>query len=40
LGNLSREQYTQLRQAGAERYILKFETSNPVQYASLKPYDT
>ena len=25
LGNLSRKQYAQLRSAGAERYVLKFE---------------
>ena len=32
LGNLSDEQYEQLYFAGARRYILKFETSNPGLY--------
>lgn len=40
LGNLSREQYYQLRKAGADRYILKFETSNPDIYHQAKPNDT
>lgn len=40
LGNMSRALYQQLREAGAERYILKFETSNPKLYESLKPRDT
>jgi biotin synthase len=40
LGNLSREQYAQLRDAGVDRYILKFETSNADLYAQLKPRDT
>jgi biotin synthase len=40
LGNLGREQYAQLKDAGAGRYILKFETSNPELYSRLKPYDT
>ena len=39
-GNLKFEQYKQLRQAGAERYILKFETSNPRLYKNLKPRDS
>jgi biotin synthase len=39
LGNLSKKQYIQLRMAGAERYILKFETSNPVIYKKAKPKD-
>lgn len=40
LGNMSREQYRQLRDAGATRYILKFETSNERLYAAMKPRDT
>ncbi len=40
LGNLSYEQFRQLRQAGAERYILKFETGNPQLYHRLKPRDS
>ncbi|MFC1453483.1 radical SAM protein, partial [Verrucomicrobiota bacterium] len=40
LGNLERDQYARLREAGAERYILKFETSNPDLYSRWKPRDT
>jgi len=40
LGNLKAAQYRQLRAAGAEWYILKFETSNPKLYRKLKPRDT
>ncbi|UCH15119.1 MAG: radical SAM protein [Bacteroidales bacterium] len=40
LGNLSKKQYIQLRMAGAERYILKFETSNPEIYKKAKPNDS
>jgi biotin synthase len=40
LGNLKKEQYLQLHSAGAERYILKFETSNPELFRSAKPHDT
>jgi biotin synthase len=40
LGNLHPNQYRRLRQAGAERYILKFETSNPALYRRLKPHDS
>jgi biotin synthase len=40
LGNLKKEQYLRLRGAGATRYILKFETSNPDLYHQLKPHDT
>ena len=40
LGNLHPHQYRRLRQAGAERYILKFETSNPALYRRLKPHDS
>jgi len=40
LGNMSKPQYRALREAGANRYILKFETANPKLYAALKPRDT
>jgi biotin synthase len=39
LGNLSREQYFQLKRSGADRYVLKFESSNPLIYNSAKPND-
>ncbi len=39
MGNLSYRQYRQLRGAGADRYILKFETSNPELYKKVKPGD-
>jgi biotin synthase len=37
LGDLEYAQYKQLREAGAERYILKFETSSPKLYEQIKP---
>jgi biotin synthase len=40
LGNLSYNQYLKLKESGADRYILKFETSNPNHYAKMKPFDT
>lgn len=40
LGNLTKEQYHDLRQAGATDYILKFESSNPTVFAYCKPNDT
>lgn len=40
LGNLSKDQYQQLRDVGATRYVLKFETSNPRLYSHLKPRDS
>lgn len=40
LGSLSYEQYSQLRHSGADRYILKFETSNQKLYAEIKVNDT
>jgi biotin synthase len=40
LGNLSYGQYKQLKEAGADRYILKFETSNPKLYKQIKPDDS
>jgi biotin synthase len=40
LGNLRYNQYRQLRESGADRYILKFETSNPALYKQIKPDDS
>lgn len=40
LGNLEEAQYRELKAAGAESYILKFETSNAALYRKLKPRDT
>ena len=40
LGNLSHRQYVRLREAGAERYNLKFETSSPSLYSMWKPGDS
>lgn len=40
LGSLSRQQYKQLRISGADRYIIKFETSNPWLYRQIKPDDS
>lgn len=40
LGNLPESHYRQLKEAGAESYILKFETSNALLYHELKPRDT
>jgi biotin synthase len=40
LGNLSDAQYKQLLDAGTDRYIIKFETSNPRLYKRIKPSDT
>ena len=40
LGNLTREQYRELKQAGANDYILKFEASNPDLFAKCKPNDS
>ena len=39
-GNLTEAQYRQLYNAGARRYVLKFETSNPTLYRQVKPRDT
>ena len=39
LGNLTYNQYRQLRDSGVDRYILKFESSNPVLYKQIKPDD-
>ena len=40
MGNLNYKQYKQLKDAGADRYILKFETSNPGLYQQIKPSDS
>jgi biotin synthase len=40
LGNLSPAQYRLLKGVGADRYILKFESSNPALYSEWKPSDT
>lgn len=37
LGERSRESYARLRQAGAERYLLRHETANLTHYAHLHP---
>ncbi len=39
-GNLSEKKYKLLRDIGVERYILKFETSDPRLYRKIKPSDT
>lgn len=40
MGNLSKEQYKQLKNSGAKRYILKFETGNPEHHHYCRPKDT
>ena len=40
LGNLSDEQYIQLKEAGADRYIIKFESGTAELYETWKPSDT
>lgn len=40
LGNLSDEQYVQLKDSGATRYLLKFEASNPELHKYCRPNDT
>lgn len=40
MGNLSKEQYKQLKESGASRYILKFETSNEEHHQFVRPNDT
>ena len=37
LGEKTKDQYRAYRDAGADRYLLKFETSDPVLFARLKP---
>jgi len=37
IGELTYSQYKQLKAAGADRYLLRFETSDPELYASLRP---
>ena len=40
MGNLSKEQYKQLKEAGATRYILKFEASRADLHHDCRPSDT
>jgi biotin synthase len=37
IGELSKQEYTEMRQAGADRYLLKIETSNQELFKKLKP---
>ncbi|MBK1722215.1 biotin synthase BioB [Thiocystis violacea] len=39
IGNLSYEQYREMRQAGVDRYLLKIEASRPSLYEAVKPHD-
>jgi len=39
LGELSREQYAKLMEAGAHRYLLRIESANPKLYSMLHPND-
>lgn len=39
-GNLDKDQYRFLKDSGADRYILKFESSSPELYHEWKPSDT
>ncbi|MFA5101154.1 MAG: AMP-binding protein, partial [Candidatus Omnitrophota bacterium] len=39
-GNLPLEQYKRLREIGVQRYLLKFETSDPGLYKQIKPSDS
>ncbi|MFA5100858.1 MAG: AMP-binding protein [Candidatus Omnitrophota bacterium] len=39
-GNLPAEQYKRLREIGIQRYLLKFETSDPDLYKKIKPSDS
>jgi len=40
LGNLSKDKYKKLKHIGIDRYLLKFETSDPAFYRRVKPSDT
>lgn len=40
IGNLSYEQYREMREAGVDRYLLKIEASRPSLYEAVKPNDT
>lgn len=40
LGNFTRDQFAKLKDAGADRYILKFESSSKRLYETWKPTDT
>lgn len=37
IGERSYDDYTKLREAGADRYLLRFETSDPLLFKTLKP---
>lgn len=37
IGERVREDYARLKEAGADRYLMRFETSDPVLFARLKP---
>lgn len=37
IGERTREEYARLRDAGVDRYLLRFETSDPALFAALKP---
>ena len=39
VGERTRESYARLREAGADRYLLRHETADPAHYASLHPAD-
>jgi len=39
LGSLSRQRYEILKEIGIERYLIKFETSDPKLYSTIKPGD-
>lgn len=40
MGNLSKQQYKQLKNSGASRYILKFESSDSEHHKFIRPTDT
>jgi acyl-coenzyme A synthetase/AMP-(fatty) acid ligase/biotin synthase-like enzyme len=40
LGNLDIDRYKRLRDIGVQRYLLKFETSDPALYKKIKPSDS
>ena len=39
-GNLSDQQYIMLREVGVKRYVLKFETSDPILHQRFRPADS
>ncbi len=40
IGERTREDYARLKEAGADRYLMRFETSDPFLFARLKPDST